>query len=41
MDILDLQWINDFCNGYIIFTMDISPLTMDILFLQWISPIAP
>ncbi|MGD6873136.1 hypothetical protein ACQCU1_13235 [Sutcliffiella horikoshii] len=29
MDILHLQWIYDFYDGYIVFTMDISPLTMD------------
>lgn len=39
MDILHLQWINDFYDGNIIFTMDMSPFTMDISFLQWISPI--
>ncbi|MGD6780075.1 hypothetical protein [Sutcliffiella horikoshii] len=40
MDILDLQWIYSFYDGYIIFTMDIYPLTMDKSFLQWIRPLA-
>lgn len=41
MDISVLQWIYDFYDGYIIFTIDITTLTMDISVLQWISSIAP
>lgn len=38
MDISDLQWIYEFYDGYIVFTMDKCPFTMDISFLQWKSP---
>lgn len=39
MDILVLQWINDFYDGYKFFTMDKSPFTTDKSFLQWIRPL--